>query len=451
MPFSLLDSFKEQNPVYSILLVDDDPNEIRYLTLILENAGYNVVKARCAKDALKILETATPDLIFSDLNMPGMDGIEFCKTVYLDDAFLDIPLVFISAINDALFRLQATEAGAVDYISKPFSPEEILQKVDQVLNLVSRNNLTDVLFVAKDSRSILEKQKQLREKGIVVSYVDSAKMAIESIHTQKYNLVLSEPQLLDTTAFEFCKILKEDAFKNIPFITYSENVTSNMYSEGIKFGVNDFWNSAYSAKELALKIQSYLRKYSDKEVYPKGISKRLDIKTILDIVRQITLDKKTGILSVSNAYLKGHIHFNEGQVTDAFVGDYEGVEAFYTLMTIGRGGFYRFVNTNKNDGPVSESSQNLYLYAEKLLDEIKKIWEKEIEISKTSKSRPKGMVGQFIKEARTKKMFWQILRELEIDAYHGFLILEKLIVSGKVISPVKELLLMDFGPVEQKE
>jgi len=448
MPFSLLDSFKEQNPVYSILLVDDNPNEIRYLSLILENAGYKIIKASCAKEALKILETATPDLIFSDLNMPGMDGIEFCKAIYLNDAFLDIPLVFISAINDKLFQLQATEAGAIDYISKPYSPEDILEKVNQVLNLVHKNNLTDVLFVARDSRPILEKQKQLRENGIVVSHVDSAKMALESIHTQKYNLVLSEPQLLDTTAFEFCKMLKEDAFKNIPFITYSQHVTSNMYSEGIKFGVNDFWNSAYSARELALKIQNYLRKYSDREIYPKGVTQRLDNKTILDIVRDITVNKQTGILSVSSNFLKGHIHFNDGQVTDAYVKDYDGVEAFYTLMTMGRGGFYRFVKTNSNAGPVNESSQNLYLYAEKLLGEIKKIWEKEIEVKKTAKLRPRGLKGQFVKEARSKKVFWQILRELDIDAYHGFLILEKLIVLGKVICPVKELQLMDFGPVE---
>jgi len=347
-----------------------------------------------------------------------------------------------------VFKLQATEAGAIDYLPKPFSPEDILEKVSQVLNLVHKNNLTDVLFVSKDSVKILEKQNHLREKGIVVSHVDTAKMALENIHTQKYNLVLSEPELTDLNAFEFCKILKQDAFKNIPFIAYSQNVTSNMYSEGLKYGINDFWNSGYNAKELASKIQSYLRKYSDKECYPKGISKRLDDISILEAAQQITLDKKTGIMSVLNSHLKGHIHFNEGHITDAFVKDYEGVEAFYTLMTIGRGGFYRFVKTMNNSGPITESPRNLFLYAEKLISELQKIWEKEIKINKTNKSRPRGIKGQFLRAAKQKKMFWQVLKELNIDAYHGFLVLESLIELGKVIAPVKEMLLMEYDNVK---
>ena len=445
---SLLDSFKEQNPTFSILLVDDDPDEIRYLTLILENAGYNIIKTSCAKEALKVLDTAAPDLILSDLNMPGMDGIEFCRQVYLNDSFLDIPFVFISAINDDLFKLQAIEAGAIDYLSKPFSPEDILQKVSSVLNLVHKNNLTDVLFVAKESYAILDKQNQLREKGIVVSHVDTAKMALESIHTQKFNLILSEPELADLNAFEFCKILKEDAFKSIPFITYSKNVTSNMYSEGIKFGVNDFFFLCYSAKELAVKIQSYLRKYSDKESYPSGMSGRLDDTTVLEAVQQITLEKKTGIMSVSNSHLKGHIHFNDGYITDAFVLDYEGIDAFYTLMTLGRGGHFRFVKTRNNSGPITESPQNLFLYAEKLTNELQRIWEKEIKINKNNKSRPRGIKSRFVRAAKTKKVFWQILRELNIDAYHGFLVLGKLIESGKVITPNKEMMFMESEHVE---
>lgn len=447
MPTSLLDSFKEQNPVYSVLLVDDNPDDIRYITIILEHAGYHVINAKCAQDALKILEVAAPDIILSDLNMPGMDGIEFCRRVYLNDAYLQIPFVFISAIHDKLFKTQAAEAGAIDYICKPFSQEELLTKITEVLNLVHKNNLTDVLFVACDITAIKDKQSYLRQNGIVVTHVDTAKKALESIHTQKFNLIICEPQLTDMSALEFCKLLKKDAFKKIPFITYSEHVTSNMYSEGIKFGVNDFWNSGYTARELSQKIQSYLRMYGAERNYPKGISRRLDDTTVLEATQRLALEKQTGIMAILSPETKGHIHFNQGDITDAYVEKTDGISAFYTLMTIGRGGFFRFITTEENSGSILETPQNLFLYAEKLNAELKNVWEEVVIINNTFNTRPAGMQGLFIDAADGKKKFADIIKELKLDAYRGYLIFEKLIEAGKVISPVKEMLLMEFNNV----
>ena len=76
------------------------------------------------------------------------------------------------------------------------------------------------------------------------------------------------------------------------------------------------------------------------------------------------------------------------------------------------------------------------------MDEIKKIWEKDIKIDKSRRPKPAGLQGQFLRAAKSKKMFWQILKELELDAYHGFLILEKLIESDCVQAPVEDMLLV---------
>lgn len=118
-----------------ILIVDDTPDNLRLLSKTLTQEGY---KVRCAIDgsmALLTIKTQVPDLILLDINMPGMDGFEICQHLKKSELTKDIPIIFVSALDEVFDKVRAFELGAVDYISKPFQIPEVLSRVSNQLNL----------------------------------------------------------------------------------------------------------------------------------------------------------------------------------------------------------------------------------------------------------------------------------------------------------------------------
>ena len=119
----------------NILIVDDIADNLRVLSSTLSQAGY---KIRCAKNgmmALKAAKKALPDLILLDINMPEMNGYEVCQHFKSSEQTRNIPVVFLSALNDVLDKVKAFEVGGVDYITKPFQVEEVLIRVKNQLDL----------------------------------------------------------------------------------------------------------------------------------------------------------------------------------------------------------------------------------------------------------------------------------------------------------------------------
>jgi len=119
----------------SILVVDDTPANLRLLAGILAEQGYTVQPAREGSQALSIAQGVSLDLILLDIMMPGMDGYEVCSKLKASEQTRDIPVIFISAINDVLDKVKAFSVGGVDYITKPFQVEEVLARVSTHLAL----------------------------------------------------------------------------------------------------------------------------------------------------------------------------------------------------------------------------------------------------------------------------------------------------------------------------
>lgn len=113
----------------SVLIVDDNPNNLQVLMALLEQAGYKVRPALSGEVALRAVEVSLPDLILLDVRMPGIDGYETCRRLRANEKSRDIPVIFISAMNDMEDKLQGFRAGGVDYIAKPFQSEEVLARV----------------------------------------------------------------------------------------------------------------------------------------------------------------------------------------------------------------------------------------------------------------------------------------------------------------------------------
>ena len=122
-------------PQGNILVVDDTPDNLRLLSAILTEQGYKVRKALNGQTALSTVQASSPDLILLDINMPGMNGYEVCEQLKAGERTCEIPIIFISALDDVLDKVKAFSVGGVDYITKPFQGEEVLVRVANQLTI----------------------------------------------------------------------------------------------------------------------------------------------------------------------------------------------------------------------------------------------------------------------------------------------------------------------------
>ena len=116
-----------------ILIVDDTPNNLRLLSGMLVEQGYKVRSALNGKLALMGAQAVPPDLILLDINMPDMNGYEVCAQLKANPRTCDIPVIFISALDQTEDKVRAFTMGGVDYVTKPFSPRALLSKINEFL------------------------------------------------------------------------------------------------------------------------------------------------------------------------------------------------------------------------------------------------------------------------------------------------------------------------------
>jgi diguanylate cyclase (GGDEF)-like protein len=118
-----------------ILIVDDNPINLDLLSGMLLDRGYRVRVATNGRRALSAARSAVPDLVMLDINMPEMDGYEVCTQIKEDGGTRDVPVIFISALDNALDKVRAFQTGGADYVTKPFQFEEVLARIEIQLKI----------------------------------------------------------------------------------------------------------------------------------------------------------------------------------------------------------------------------------------------------------------------------------------------------------------------------
>jgi two-component system, OmpR family, alkaline phosphatase synthesis response regulator PhoP len=119
--------------VKTVLVVDDEPDIVQLVRDYLEHAGFTVLRAGDGPTALRIARTQRPDLVILDLGLPGLDGLDVTRSLRRDGA---VPIIMLTARSDESDKLVGLELGADDYITKPFSPKELIARVRAVLRRV---------------------------------------------------------------------------------------------------------------------------------------------------------------------------------------------------------------------------------------------------------------------------------------------------------------------------
>ena len=198
------------NPKSKILIVDDKPDNLRLLSKMLVEHGYEVRKAINGSTALMGVKTAHPDLILLDIKMPDMDGYEVCQHLKEDPKTREIPVIFLSASDEVMDKVKAFEVGGIDYITKPFQIQEVLARVGTQIKLRELNKLRENL-----SRMIVH---DLRNPLALITLSSSSlirRSGLEGRFLQQLETINATSQRLDSMLNDMLMVAKMDAGKLI--------------------------------------------------------------------------------------------------------------------------------------------------------------------------------------------------------------------------------------------
>ncbi len=150
-----------------VLVVDDTPANLSLLLDALTDAGHEILVAESGRSALSLLEHTTPDLVLMDLVMPGLDGVATCRRLKERPECRDVPVIFMTAVEEPAQKLRAFEAGALDYITKPVYPPEVLARVAAHLQIrLLQKSLADELALRVEAENQLS---QSLDRAVVLA------------------------------------------------------------------------------------------------------------------------------------------------------------------------------------------------------------------------------------------------------------------------------------------
>lgn len=147
-----------------ILIVDDQPDNLRVLSQFLTEHGYKVRKAIHPQSVFRVVDSTPPDLILLDIKMPEMDGYEVCEKLKANPQSQDIPIIFISALDEVLNKVKAFEVGGVDYITKPFQESEVLARIKSQLTIQRQKQQLQEEIKKRQEKELLLEEEIIRRK-----------------------------------------------------------------------------------------------------------------------------------------------------------------------------------------------------------------------------------------------------------------------------------------------
>ena len=162
-----------------ILCIDDEPHNLSLLETMLIPRGYEVVTVVSGMEALEKIKTERIDICLLDVMMPVMDGFEVCRRIKADEAHHSIPVVMITSLSEKEFRIRGIEAGAEEFLTKPFDKAEVLARIKKLLQVKSLNEQLELsrarYFELYDLAPVgyltLDKQWRIQEANLAAASI----------------------------------------------------------------------------------------------------------------------------------------------------------------------------------------------------------------------------------------------------------------------------------------
>jgi len=205
-----------------ILVVDDTPANLKLLTGMLKDRGYKTRVATNGTLALQSIRNTAPEIVLLDINMPDMNGFEVCEQLKADEATRDIPVIFISALNETMDKVKAFGVGGVDYITKPFQLEEVEARVRTHLELRRQKR------TIQESFNKLQKLEEVRDSlvhmivhdmrtplTIIAGYIDPLsnyhQEQLDEHHKEVYDTIRAQAAILIEMSSAILDVSKMEA------------------------------------------------------------------------------------------------------------------------------------------------------------------------------------------------------------------------------------------------
>ena len=276
------------SPDPRILIVDDDPKNVKLISGFLHNQPYELLTAYSGEEALELTRKEKPDLILLDIMMPGKDGFTVTKELKADPKTAAIPIIMVTALSSTKDKVKGLEAGAEEFLSKPVNKEEIQTRISSVLKLkqyqsqltvrkqTEENIQTKLLAphnqkVKNGQQKVLVVDDDLNEQKLILNYLkeekykiltaDSGDDALKIALQEEVDLLLLDVLLPKMDGFMVCQRIKQSQETKdiqVVMITCLDDMESRI--KGIELGADDFLVKPIESRELVARSRILLKK-----------------------------------------------------------------------------------------------------------------------------------------------------------------------------------------------
>lgn len=253
---------------FKILVADDSLTYRMTVQELLADNDYEVILADDGTKARAIIIDELPDLAILDIVMPEIDGVALCQIVKANEATRHIPIILLTSKDNDNDKIDGLDAGADDYLTKPFNEEELLAKINTLLRLRSlQGDINDVfrkksvVLVADDSLTVrMQLSELLEDGGYNVLSVENGVEALERVNRYLPDLVVLDVIMPEMNGIEVCRQIKKNpATLQIPVIIITSKNDINDKIQGLNAGADDYLYKPYNPKEFTAKVNAIFR------------------------------------------------------------------------------------------------------------------------------------------------------------------------------------------------
>jgi DNA-binding response OmpR family regulator len=403
----------------TIVVVEDD-DEVRALVeRILGEAGYRVISTTDPARTVDLVRESRPDLLITDIAMPAMDGYAVLRALQDDPQTARCPVVFLSGHRDFSERVRAFRVGVVDYLTKPFTRDVLVKKIERVLEARQRRPdvaapadesggaaaaddaggaasdpttlaggpeklpgfeefpplVRDVLVV--DDNAIFRRfvRDLLVSRGFTVREATNGEEGLQVALEHRPWLILTDVRMPAGDGFEFCRRVRSHSLiRQTPLLFLSGMDDYKQRYQGLKLGADDFLSKESSVRELLVRIQLLMKRYADLGARSSATGMQGEIQVIgaPGVLQVCHLSRLTGVLSAQDGPWRASVRFRDGELVGAECGAARGEDAVFEFLGWESGTFH-FAPVDPGAGePVGGGFDSLLLEGCRRLDEARR-------------------------------------------------------------------------------
>jgi DNA-binding response OmpR family regulator len=416
------------------IVVVEDEEEVRALVeRILTEGGYQVVSTTDSRRTVGLVREVRPDLLITDIAMPGMDGYAVLRALQADPQTARCPVVFLSGHRDFSERVRAFRVGVVDYLTKPFTRDVLLKKIERVLEARQRRPdlpagqeeetpaldddpgqeaarealdaeasdaaaaqdpftlsgsadrlpsfdefpplVRDVLVV--DDNTVFRRflRDLLTSRGFTVREATNGEEGLRAALEHRPWLILTDVRMPAGDGFEFCRRVRSHSIiRQTPLLFLSGWDDYKQRYQGLRLGADDFLSKESSIRELLVRIQLLMKRYADLGARGAATGMQGEIQVIgaPGVMQVCHLSRLTGVLSAQDGPWRASVRFREGEIVGAECGAARGEDAVFEFLGWESGTFHFAAGDPGPGERVGDTFDRLLLEGCRRLDEARR-------------------------------------------------------------------------------